>query len=120
MQVKMTPKVNMVANSESRIRQLEEEVRALRNQLLEAELQKQLHKDRAPVAVGIIAGDERTNVENDVVGARLQLENDTLKQDKEALARCAQHASYTHRNPHTGALFLWKLVLSSSCVHWDL
>lgn len=87
-QVKMTPKINVVANSESRIRQLEEEVQALRNQLLEAERQKQLNRIGASAASDGISGGSETNEQLDLLEAQLQLENDTLRQDKEALARC--------------------------------
>eukprot|EP00892_Ulva_mutabilis_P008682 jgi/Ulvmu1/6186/UM028_0042.1 len=87
--VKMTPKVNVVANGESRIRQLEEEVRALRNQLLEAERQKQLHKvPAAQNAAELVPGGHQPSTDEvDELEAQLQLENDTLRQDKEALAR---------------------------------
>lgn len=92
----MTPKVNLVANSESRIRQLEDEVRALRNQLLEAERQKQLNRTSPPSAHTheLSAGGAVSSEREDDTGVQLQIENDTLRQDKEALARCAAIQSH--------------------------
>lgn len=107
----MTPKVNLVANSESRIRQLEDEVRALRNQLLEAERQKQLDRTSPTSAPTneLLGGKDMPSEQADVLEAQLQIENDTLRQDKEALARCALQL---HFNPiGTQTLFCYLFYL---------
>lgn len=85
----MTPRVNVVASGDSRIRQLEEEVRALRNQLLEAERQKQLSRPNpVQTSLDLLPGDKEAFGDHvDVLEAQLQHENDTLRQDKQALAR---------------------------------
>lgn len=109
----MTPRVNVVANGESRIRQLEDEVRALRNQLLEAERQRQLNKGvPVPKPADLLSGGKQTSTEEaDVLEAQLQLENDTLRQDKEALARYKPQIS-PHRR-HSDLIAFCNVVVSA-------
>lgn len=80
MQVKMQPIVNVVDDSKSRIRTLEEQVNRLRNELALKERTKQSEVPKADELQRSGSMQERLQAQ--------MLENRTLIQDRETLARC--------------------------------